>query len=87
MKTVDIIAGMVYNLYDDILTYQGVIPNKIDIIKKLSIKKLKSIVKKIDFTNIDYFNCFKRLSNIPVEINDDNEGIIPKKWASLKCMK
>ncbi len=38
----------------------------------------------IDLTDIDLYKCFKTLSNIPIEINEDNDGAIPKKVGFLE---
>lgn len=39
---------------------------------------------KIDLTDIDMYKCAKKLANIPIEINDDSEGAIPKKVGFLE---
>ena len=36
----------------DILRYKKIIPNKIDIIRKMKLKKLNELIEKIDFENI-----------------------------------
>ncbi len=57
----DDIDAMESNSYDDIVQYGEIIPNKIDIIKKLEFQKLKEIIKKINFKNysIVKVNCVK----------------------------
>lgn len=39
---------------------------------------------KIDFTDLNLSKCFKNVSNIPIEIRSDGEGIIPKKVGFLE---
>lgn len=51
VKMIDSIDSTVNNLYDDILRYKKIIPNKIDIIRKLKLEKLDEIIAKIDFSN------------------------------------
>ena len=58
VKMVDYVDSMVSNVGDDLLRYRRVIPNKIDVIRKLSLDKLKDVVSKIDFNNI---SCVKYL--------------------------
>ena len=43
---------VVNNSYDDIIKYKGLIPNRVDIIRKMKYKKLQDIIKKIDFDNL-----------------------------------
>ncbi|MBR2677924.1 MAG: insulinase family protein [Bacilli bacterium] len=52
VKIYDNVDLTVNNTYDDILKYNEIIPNRIDIIKKMKFKKLQEIVSKIDFNNI-----------------------------------
>ena len=54
---VDLVVG---NSYDDILRYGELIPNRIEVIKKMKYKKLEELVKNIDFDNI---SIVKMLSN------------------------
>ena len=51
VRMIDNINDAVSNLYDDIIKYKEIIPNKIDIIRKLKMKTLKEIIKEIDFNN------------------------------------
>lgn len=51
VKIYDNVDMVVNNSYDDIIKYGELIPNRIDIIRKMKYKKLQDIVKKIDFTN------------------------------------
>ncbi len=52
VKMIDNIESTVNNLYDDILKYGDIIPEKVEIIRKLKYSKLKEIINKIDFNNI-----------------------------------
>lgn len=51
VRMIDNIDSTVHNVYDDILKYHEIIPNKIDCIKKMKIKTLRSLISKIDFKN------------------------------------
>ena len=48
---IDDIDSTMYNLFDDITKYNKVINNRLELIRKMSITKLKEVVKKIDFNN------------------------------------
>ena len=48
---IDDIDATMYNLFDDITKYNKVINNRLELIRKMSITKLKEVVKKIDFNN------------------------------------
>ena len=52
VKMADYIDATVNNIYDDMIRYHKVIPNKVEIIRKMDIKKLEKIVSSIDFDNI-----------------------------------
>ncbi len=52
VRMIDNIDDTVGNLYDDIIKYKDIIPNKIDIIKNLKLKTMNDIVERIDFNNI-----------------------------------
>ena len=52
VQMIDNIDSTVSNLYDDILKYHEVIPNKIELIKKMKLKKLNDLISKIDFQNM-----------------------------------
>ncbi len=52
VRMIDNIDSTVNNLYDDIIKYHEVIPNKIEMIKKMKYKKLKDLIKEINFQNI-----------------------------------
>ena len=51
VKMIDNINATVNNLYDDILRYNKVIPNRIETIKKMKLDTLKELIKSIDFNN------------------------------------
>ena len=51
VRMIDNIDATVNNLYDDIIRYQKIIPNKIELIKNMKLKKLKELIKEIDFNN------------------------------------
>ena len=51
IKSVDNIGRMTANIYDDIINYNKVIPNKIDIIRKMNIDTINKLKRKIDFNN------------------------------------
>lgn len=52
VKMIDYVDSTARNIYDDIVRYKRVVNNRIDIIRKLSLKQLNEIVKQIDFHNI-----------------------------------
>ena len=49
---IDNVDATVSNLFDDLIKYRKVIPNKVELIKKMSLDEINKLVKKIDFTNI-----------------------------------
>ena len=51
VKTTDNITSMQRSIFSDIITYNKIIDNKIDLIRKMSFKKLTKIIKEIDFKN------------------------------------
>ena len=52
VKMADYIDSTVNNIYDDMIRYHKVIPNKVDIIRKMNMKTLEEIVSNVDFNNI-----------------------------------
>ena len=60
VKIYDNVDLVVNNTYDDILRYQEVVSNRIDIIKKMKFKKLQEITSKINTNNI---SIVKMLNN------------------------
>ena len=52
VKIADSIDATVNNVYDDIIRYHRVIPNKVDVIRNMDMKTLEKIVSQIDFHNL-----------------------------------
>ena len=52
VKMADYIDSTVNNIYDDMIRYHKVIPNKVDVIRNMNIKTLEKIVSAIDFHNL-----------------------------------
>lgn len=52
VKSFDNINTAINNLYDDILKYNDLIPNKVDIIRNMKLSTLNKLIKEIDLTNI-----------------------------------
>lgn len=52
VKMADYIDSTVNNIFDDMIRYHKVIPNKVDMIRNMNMKTLEKIVSKIDFNNI-----------------------------------
>lgn len=52
VKMADYIDSTVNNIFDDMIRYHKVIPNKVDMIRKMNMKTLDKIVSKIDFDNL-----------------------------------
>ena len=51
VKSVDNINSMQSKIYGDVINYNDVISNKVELIRKMSINKLNKIIKDIDFNN------------------------------------
>lgn len=51
VKMIDNINATVSNVYDDIIKYQEIIPNRLDLIKNLKLSILEELINKIDFEN------------------------------------
>lgn len=51
VQMIDIVETTVNNLYDDIIKYGHMIPNKTEIIRSLNGKELNKILEEIDFSN------------------------------------
>lgn len=51
VKMIDDIYATMYNCFDDIIKYNKIITNRLELIKKMNINKLNDLVKEIDFTN------------------------------------
>ena len=52
VKMIDSVNATVNNFYDDIIKYKKIIPDKVDLIRKMKIEKLNDLINKIDFKNI-----------------------------------
>ena len=52
VKIIDSIDATVNNIFDDILKYRKIIPNKLDIIRNMNIDNMNEIIKNINFKNI-----------------------------------
>ena len=50
------------NLFDDIITYRKVIPNRIEIIKKMNIKELEKLVKGLDLSHVSIIKMLNKKS-------------------------
>ena len=51
VKITDYIEATVSNTYDDIIRYKKIIPNRIELIRKLKLNKLNKLVSEINFNN------------------------------------
>ena len=51
IRMLDSVELTVDNIYSDLIMYQDVYTNRIDLIKELNMKKLNKIIKDLDFTN------------------------------------
>jgi len=52
VKMIDNIDATVNNLYDDVLRYNDVIPNKVELIRTMNIKTINELIKKINWKNV-----------------------------------
>ncbi len=52
VKMADYVDSVESNMYDDILNYKRVIPDKVDMIRALNVKDMNNILEKIDFDNL-----------------------------------
>ena len=52
VKMADYIDSTVNNIYDDMIRYKKVIPDKVDIIRNMNIETLEDIISHIDFHNV-----------------------------------
>ena len=66
-KMIDNADSTAANLYDDILQFRDIVPNKVELIREMKLSKLQSLIKKIDFSN---YSIVKMISN-----NSDEENI------------
>ena len=51
VKMIDYVETTVSNIYDDMIRYHKVIDNKVDLIRKLNIKKLRDLISRMKFNN------------------------------------
>ena len=51
VKMIDYVESTVNNIYDDMIRYHKIIDNKINLIRKLDIDKLRDLVSKMKFNN------------------------------------
>ena len=51
VKIVDNIDRMEHNIYDDIISYNKIINNRVEMIRKMNFKTLNKLIKEIDFSN------------------------------------
>ena len=77
-----ILNDKISSLPDQCQTFIELDENESKIFKNISNSKEQKF--KLDIEPIDFYKCFKALANIPIEINDDTEGIIPKKVGFLE---
>ena len=52
VKMADYVDSVESNIYDDILNYKCVIPDKVDMIRELNVNEMNDIIEKIDFDNL-----------------------------------
>lgn len=52
VKMIDDVDSTVHNVYDDIIKYKRIIPDKVNVIRNMDFNKCKEIISKIDFNNI-----------------------------------
>ena len=62
IRMIDNIDATVGNLYDDILKYGDIIPNRIERIRSMKLKTLQELIKKIDFNNISIVQMLPKQS-------------------------
>ena len=51
-RMIDNVDATVNNMFDDIINYRQIIPNKIEKIRSMKLKKLQELIDQIDFSNI-----------------------------------
>ena len=52
VKMIDNIDSTVNNIFDDIIKYNRIIPDRVEIIRDMNIKTLEKLVKELDLKNI-----------------------------------
>jgi len=51
VKLTDYIEATVSNIYDDLIRYKKIIPNRVELIRKMKLAKLNKLISEIDFNN------------------------------------
>ena len=51
VKMIDTVDATVNNMFDDIIKYNRIIPNRVDLIREMNLKTLEKLIKEIDFKN------------------------------------
>ena len=77
-----ILNDKISNLPDQCQTFIELNENESKVFKNIANSENQKF--KIDFNIVDIHKCFCNLANIPIEINDDSEGAIPKKVGFLE---
>lgn len=62
VKLFDDVDAVASNVSDDLIRYGDIIPNKVDLFRKLNIEDMNKIIEKIDFNNISYIKCLGKES-------------------------
>ena len=80
--SVIILNDRISNLPDQCQTFIEITKEKSTISKNISNSVVQSFIP--DFNDYDFDKCFKTISNIPIEIKEDGEGVLPKKLEFLE---
>ena len=60
VKMIDHMNSTVHNLYDDIIKYKRIIPDKLNIIRNMKFEKLKTLLKKIEWNEQSVVKMVKK---------------------------
>ena len=60
VKMIDHMNSTVHNLYDDIIKYKRIIPDKLNIIRNMKFEKLKTLLKKIEWNEQSIVKMVKK---------------------------
>ncbi len=60
VKMIDNIDATVNNLYDDLIKYKKVIPNKIELIRKMNLEDINNLIKYISFDNMSVVEMYPK---------------------------
>lgn len=60
VKMIDNVDATVGNLFDDLIKYRKVVPNKVELIRKLNLDQINKLAQKIDFTNMAVVEMLKK---------------------------